>query len=350
MATYKVLQDIEAEDKFLGPLTLKQFIFGSVTIVCLYLSFLFLTKGLWPLVLFLAPIAFVTGFLAFPWGRDQPTETWLLAKLRFYFKPRRRIWDQSGILELVKITVPKKVQLYTGSSLTQNEVESRLQALAATVDTRGWAIKNVSKNIYENPVMDISIGEPSDRLADPTILPSLSDRLDANDGIDIFDAAKTNAVDAQLQKTLVEHKNKIKKQTTHNEPNVGNWFMQEKEDIPLGYTTFSTAPLVTGSDSSLLSQQFSHQNGSKTKDEEQFLEDVHTKKLLNKQSFHNHKTIIPDSEKLTPVSASTQVTPPSNPATIELARNNDRNITSIAREINQIQGNSDQEEVIVSLH
>ena len=28
MATYKVIQDIEAEDKFAGPFTLKQLVFG----------------------------------------------------------------------------------------------------------------------------------------------------------------------------------------------------------------------------------------------------------------------------------------------------------------------------------
>ncbi len=38
MATYKVIQDIEAEDKFLGPLTLKQFIFGAAAVFFGYLS------------------------------------------------------------------------------------------------------------------------------------------------------------------------------------------------------------------------------------------------------------------------------------------------------------------------
>ncbi len=41
MATYKVLQDIEAEDKLLGPLTLKQFIFAVVTLAFCGLAVLF---------------------------------------------------------------------------------------------------------------------------------------------------------------------------------------------------------------------------------------------------------------------------------------------------------------------
>jgi len=350
MATYKVLQDIEAEDKFLGPLTLKQFIFGSITLVCLYLSFLFLTKGLWPLVLFLAPVALATGFLAFPWGRDQPTETWLLAKLRYYFKPRRRIWDQSGIQELVKITAPKITAVYTGSSLTPSEVESRLKALAATVDTRGWAIKNVSKNIYESPSTDLTVNEPSDRLTAPTILPGLSERLDANDGNDIFDDEKLSAVDSRLKETSLRHKHEVKKQVTSVGESTGNWFMQEREALPEGYSTFTTEPLVNNSNSSTLPKQFSTKPPQESKDERQFLDSIHKNKELAENVFHNHKTIMPESEKTLPTKHPVQVTGVSNPATIELARNNDRNIDSIAREINQIQGNANQDEVVVSLH
>ncbi|MGH7158305.1 MAG: PrgI family mobile element protein [Candidatus Saccharimonadales bacterium] len=33
MATYKVIQDIEAEDKILGPLTLRQFIYAGVAAI-----------------------------------------------------------------------------------------------------------------------------------------------------------------------------------------------------------------------------------------------------------------------------------------------------------------------------
>jgi hypothetical protein len=45
MATYKVLQDIEAEDKLLGPLTLKQFIFAAVAIAIGFVEFKLITVG-----------------------------------------------------------------------------------------------------------------------------------------------------------------------------------------------------------------------------------------------------------------------------------------------------------------
>src|SRR3982750_3914966 len=148
MATYKVLQDIEAEDKLLGPLTLRQFIYAGIAALCGYIIFLLASKGAAPLaIIFLPPMA-LCAFFAFPWTKDQPTEVWALARIRFYIKPRKRIWDQTGIKELVTITAPKVVDHNYSNGLSEGEVRSRLRALADTIDSRGWAIKNVSVNMY----------------------------------------------------------------------------------------------------------------------------------------------------------------------------------------------------------
>src|SRR6478609_6736928 len=101
MATYKVIQDIEAEDKLVGPLTLRQFIYAGVAAVCLYLCFVAYTKHVIFLVGIFLPIAAVGTFFAFPWKGEQPTEIWALARLRFMLKPRVRIWDQSNVKDLV---------------------------------------------------------------------------------------------------------------------------------------------------------------------------------------------------------------------------------------------------------
>ena len=55
MATYKVIQDIEAEDKLVGPLTLRQFVYGGIAALCAYLSFFALSKGAGVLLIFLVP-------------------------------------------------------------------------------------------------------------------------------------------------------------------------------------------------------------------------------------------------------------------------------------------------------
>src|SRR5882724_11161138 len=101
MATYKVLQDIEADDKLLGPLTFRQFIYAGVAAINLYLCFLAVTKGFPVGIVIFFPFVVVGGFFAWPWSGDQPTEIWALAKIRFLVKPRKRIWNQSGVRELV---------------------------------------------------------------------------------------------------------------------------------------------------------------------------------------------------------------------------------------------------------
>src|SRR4051812_29565117 len=141
MATYKVLQDIEAEDKLLGPFTLKQFIFGIITFGIGFINFKLVTATelsiiRWPFVVVFAVPMIVFGFLAAPISRDQPNDIWLLARLRFLIRPHNRIWNQTGISNLVTITVPKRIETVFTDGLSQTEVRSRLNALANTLDSR----------------------------------------------------------------------------------------------------------------------------------------------------------------------------------------------------------------------
>jgi hypothetical protein len=161
MATYKVIQDIEAEDKLVGPLTLRQFIYAGVSAVCIYICFLAYSHGAAFLVVFFLPVAAIGGFFAFPWKGEQPTEIWALARIRFSIKPRVRIWDQDGMKDLVTITVPKKIATTRSpkDNLTQDQVRSRLKALADTIDSRGWATRNAAYGAY------------SQQWAHPTVVP-----------------------------------------------------------------------------------------------------------------------------------------------------------------------------------
>ncbi len=156
MASYKVIQDIEAEDKFVGPLSLKQFVFAMVGALFAYLSFFVITKGLMLGLAVTLPPMFFGFFMAFPWSSEQPTDIWVLAKIRFRIKPKRRIWDQAGRQELVTITAPKKEEKPRGNGLSGTEVKSRLKALAETLDSRGWVIKNATLPNYNSKPADSS--------------------------------------------------------------------------------------------------------------------------------------------------------------------------------------------------
>lgn len=182
MAVYKIPQDVEADDKFVGPLSFKQFIFVGIAAIAGYLSYLLTSKGFWPSLIILLPIIVIMGFLGFPWGRDQPTEIWLAARIRFLIKPRVRIWNQSGVKELVTITVPKKVEKHYTDGLSQNEVSSRLNGLATLLDSRGWAVKNVNTNVYNSPLA--ANQQNTDRLLDMTALPQ---EVTETAGADVLD-------------------------------------------------------------------------------------------------------------------------------------------------------------------
>ncbi|HEX7963773.1 MAG TPA: PrgI family protein [Candidatus Saccharimonadales bacterium] len=218
MAQYKVIQDVEAEDKLLGPLTLRQFIYAGTAAITLYLSYFAATHHAGFLLAIFLPFAVICAFFAFPWGRDQPTEVWALAKIRFMLKPRRRIWDQSGTKDLVSITAPKKLQMDYTNGLSETEVRSRLHALADTIDSRGWAIKNANLNLYSQPAL--VMGEPaSDRLVSASALPHQVSDVDVQAADDILDEknnARAQAVDNMIEASAKAHREQIMENLRQN--------------------------------------------------------------------------------------------------------------------------------------
>lgn len=145
MAQYKVPQDIEAEDKLLGPLTFKQFIYAIITAICA--AGIFFGWSISPLVsiIFLPP-GLVFAILAFYRRPDQQVETYLMALLGFMFKPRKRIWSRDGIAEHVIITAPKNANKRYDDGRTREQVKGQLKELAKVVDTRGWSTRQVDSD------------------------------------------------------------------------------------------------------------------------------------------------------------------------------------------------------------
>ncbi|MGH7156736.1 MAG: PrgI family protein [Candidatus Saccharimonadales bacterium] len=206
MAVYKVIQDIESEDKLLGPLTLKGFIYAIIAGTCAFIEFKLLLIGSplkWLFILIFAIPMILFGVLASPLGRDQPTEVWLLSRIKFFLKPHKRIWDQEGMDELVTITVPKRKEIRLTKDLTPNEVQSRLKTLALTLDTRGWAIKNVDVNLSVPEVQAKNSAVESDRLVGTAGMPQQMPVADVHAGDDIMD--EKNNPTAQKFETMMKH-------------------------------------------------------------------------------------------------------------------------------------------------
>ena len=143
MATYKVPQDVEADDKLLGPFTFRQFIYLMVVFGMVVLAVALFQ--VYPLLAIIpVPVALFFVILALPIKKDQPMETYLAALLSFYLKPHKRFWIPGQSDSTILITAPKKVEVNRARDITEEEAGHRLSFLAAIVDSEGHAIKNAS--------------------------------------------------------------------------------------------------------------------------------------------------------------------------------------------------------------
>lgn len=382
MASYKVIQDIEAEDKLLGPLTFRQFVYALFCVGFLFLTWFIGSRG----GLFLAPMflfpALVAGFFAFPWRRDQPTELWALAKIRFLLKPRKRIWNQSGSKELVTITAPKRRVTYT-RNLSTTEVRSRLSSLASTLDTRGWAIKGAMQPALAMPNQT---QVDSDRLVDAE---PIQPQIDDTQADDIFD--DQNNPRAQRMRTLVDESTKSRRQKVIDEmeqasqtaqpatPN--NWFLDQPQssNAPAGNAvTFNTqvvAPVLPPAPNIQTQPQTTPTSPiqapappSPPIDEDALVKELRARKQeAPMQSYYSHlRNIMPLAEqqkaneeaaKIAAARATQEAaqasrqqpkpSPKHQAALRQLAGNDDFNISTIAREAQRSDGDG---EVVIQLH
>jgi len=358
MATYKVIQDVEAEDKLVGPLTAHQFIYACIAAICLYLSFLSITKHAEFILVLTLPVALFTGFFAFPWGRDQPTELWALAKIRFYLKPRRRVWDQSGTKDLVSVTAPKTIERPLTNGLNQDEVQSRLQALANTIDSRGWAVKNINVSMSAPAAV---LTDVSDRLVQASSLPQEVTGVDVRPSDDILDE-NANPIahnfDSMINASSEAHRQQLiaQMQDTSDAPTAQTpanyWFMHEGATPKPGQATFVDTVVAPGTQSQPL---LAPQAAAPTPEEEAMV--AHFKEENSTKSpAYGHMKLIKTPEQLleedaarraAQASAKPTVTPQDQAAIINFASNDDLDVATIARQLKNKPDNDD--EVVISL-
>jgi hypothetical protein len=409
MAVHKVPLDVEADDKFLGPLSFKQFLFGGGALVFGYFTFWTATSGLWPLsIIFIFP-TLIGAIFAFPWSKEQPSELFLASRIRFYIKPRLRKWDQSGMKHLVEVTVPKQLVHNMTDGLNQTEVRSRFNALATMVDSRGWAVKNSTMSAATAvPASDRLINPdtsiPTDRQA---VLQSTPDIMDENS------STIARQFDNMIQKSAIAQKSAtmdiIAKARQHNEApdpaastadaNQNFWFTDQTATTvqPTNQTT-AALPVQSGdpllSDDELLAKVHEKQrrdalqtgthhgttinpDGSIIQSGSPLPATDNTKSVVDDTTAISQNTAdqaapaqpqqTPQPPEQSPVSDPVQppvypaqdnpqhaqyqvpevsVTNKRNPDILELAQSNDLNIETLARQSHK----NDDGEVVISLH
>ncbi|MCA9327051.1 PrgI family protein [Candidatus Saccharibacteria bacterium] len=371
MATYKVIQDVEAEDKLVGPLSLRQFIYAAIAAFLLYLSFFAIAKGVPFLLLFFVPPALFTGFLAVPWHSDQPTEVWALAKLRFIVRSRKRLWDQSGAKELVTITVPKKIERNLTNGLSEREVRSRLHALANTIDSRGWAVKNVNVNLSTTQQVTT---QDSDRLVDGSTLPQEVSSLDVNAADDMldtqanpvarqFDTMIQNAASSQRQQLIqqMQSPDPAPVATKQDAPSSNAqaaqddyWFMQQPGPTPTaGQATFTNSAVVApgAQDVPAIAPQAATPTAEEEALVEQFKSENSTDTIANDHLKHIKtpaQIAADEAAEAAEKARKAQVTSDKQAAIINLASNDDLDVATIARQARK-DTTGDDGEVVISL-
>lgn len=213
MAEYTVAQDVEADDKLIGPFSFRQFIYlivvAGASAIAWGLAQIFVVLAILPL-----PIILLFGALALPLRKDQPMEVYLSAVVSFHIKPRKRVWIPDGIDSLIDIYVPKTVETRRTKDLSQIEAEQRFSYLASIADTGGWSIRHAAQPQPEQVVASSSMAPDQHNEAQQT-----EDILDDNgDVAHNFDTMISNADIARRERMMQQMQQAGRETPTTNMP------------------------------------------------------------------------------------------------------------------------------------
>ena len=183
MAEHKVPQDVEAEDKLIGPFSFRQFMFLLVALGAGFVAF-FLGRISIPLALIPAPISLFFLVIALPLRKDQPTEVYVAALVRYAFTPRLKVWQADGEKSTVEISAPIVDTSPKTKDLAGEEVSQRLSFLAKLSDTQGWSTRGMGvpvNNTNLNDDIASSVSNTPDILEEGNMSESLERKLDQSE-------------------------------------------------------------------------------------------------------------------------------------------------------------------------
>ena len=302
MSVYKVPQDVEAEDKLLGPFSFRQFVFLIIAVIGIAIAYGLSTIFL-PLAIIPVPIILFFGALALPLKKDQPMEVYLAAVISFMLKPKKRLWQPDGIERLVEVIAPKVEEKTYGNNYDQAEVQRRLSYLANLVDSQGWSIRGVNN-------------------------PNSSMRADLfNEGQAANDILDENSTTAQNINHLINQSDVRRRQEVIQKMQTGQSATPPPTQTPQPSQPDNPTPAAP-----LQMNPYPTMRQS----------------VLNPVSGRPAASAPAQTQPTTTPQASVNEVPP---AIIELANNRDLSIETIAREANRIQQENklSDEEVVISL-
>ena len=345
MATYKVPQDVEAEDKLVGPFSFRQFIYLIIAALAGLLAY-----GLWSLfwALVFIPLPIMGFFLiiALPLRQDQPMETYVTALVQFFLKPRLRLWDPEGDMSLVEITAPKVAEGPVLKDISGREASERLRYLARVVDTHGWATRGLTSATSNVSLNDTIVAEAE----------TAEDMFDASAGltqhfdnmITQSDVARKEAIVQNIQSAL-NQPNPTTATTaqpvaplpaSHFVSNVGS-APQQPATPPVVAPQHQIVPTTLQPATSVSSDQ----NLPTTVPEFNPYPSSMRQKVIQPASVQQAEAA--RAAEQAKAQAPSEEAPSAD--IIRLATNNDLSISTIAREAERLQKKQEEDEVVVSL-
>ena len=175
-SSYKIPQNVELEDKIIGPFTLKQFLYmlggGLVTFVS-FSTVYTVSQAAFFLIMFFT-WTFVGAFV-FVKPYDQPFLKFVTSFVSFSTRPSRRAWKRLPTLGEIKLEEHQAPPQVTKEEPTDEEVRSKLSKLAHVIDARGWSdtdaaatVGRITSDVEAKPKLNIFMSEseePTDILA-----------------------------------------------------------------------------------------------------------------------------------------------------------------------------------------
>jgi hypothetical protein len=135
---YKVPQNVDIEDRVIGPLTLRQFVMITVAAaVCLVLYFIFIGPLRIFFWLFGGLIMGGALFLAFAKYGDQNMEIFALSAFSTLTNPRKRVWKKEAAESKHVEQVQKKTETPQAGKKSLEDAKDDLEKLAQIVDSGG---------------------------------------------------------------------------------------------------------------------------------------------------------------------------------------------------------------------
>ena len=300
MAQYKVPQDVEADDKLLGPFSFRQFVYlliaGGGIALAVGLFQIFPLLAIIPV-----PIVLLMLVLALPIKKDQPMETYLVALVTYYLKPKNRLWNPGQRESTIRITAPKIVEEKRTRDLSEEEATHRLSFLANIVDTEGYAIKGAASN----PMRDDLIAE-------------------ANATNDMFETPHFDDLENVIMKDEDERFGEVVKEMHNTIDEV----KQEEQGVGGRSAADESMP-------DYKRDEFLSESPVVVKP----VPKAEVRQNLVEKPVENFTTDTDKNLSQTPV----------KPSIIDLANNTDYSVATIAKEANRINGKDDGE-VFISLH